>query len=112
MEGYLGETPITLLEGTPFEGYTPKDWALCYIGCYGSIDGAHHKTWVLDQVARILHGTPVLVKLARWDNGHTEFRFETGDPSAEYLAWVEEQRGEFDKESGFYEYRYDKGIAP
>lgn len=30
--------------------------ALALIGEYGEIDGAHHKQWVLDQVARTLAG--------------------------------------------------------
>lgn len=51
---YLGETPVTDLTGTPFADYTPTDWAIYYIGSYGQIDGAHHKNWALDQVARIL----------------------------------------------------------
>jgi hypothetical protein len=32
------------------------DVAMAYIGDYGYIDGAHHKQWVLDQVARVLLG--------------------------------------------------------
>lgn len=52
---------------------------------------------MLDQVAMILLGTPV-IDLAT---------IGTGKPSAEYLAWVEEQRGEeIDGES---EYDYEHG---
>lgn len=108
---YLGEVDVTSLDNTPFEGFAKEDWALTYIGAYGQIDGDHHKQWVLDQVARILKGTPVNVKLARWDNGQQEYRFNTGEPSQAYLDWVEEMKGEVDDE-GYYEYNYDCGIAP
>lgn len=112
MEGYLGETIVESLVGTPYEGYTPKDWALNYIGSYGQIDGAHHKLWVLDQIARILHGTPIILTLAKWNNGQQEYRYTTGKPSAEYLAWVEMMKGEYDEEDEDYEYNYDEGCAP
>ena len=107
---YLGEELVTSLEGTPYENYTPVEWAMCYIGSYGQIDGSHHKQWVLDQVARILKGTPIILKLAKWDDGFTEYRFTTGKPSVEYLEWVQEMRG--CDESGEDEYSYDEGGAP
>jgi hypothetical protein len=50
----------------------------------GQIDGAHHKTWVIDQVVRILAG----------DN---------------YDSFIDEFCKE---EDGFYVYRWSKGIAP
>jgi hypothetical protein len=81
-----------------------------FIESYGQIDGGHHKQWVLDQVARILHGTPVELCLAKWDNGQQKYRFSTGEPSAEYKAWVKERLGMFDNEMN--EYAYDEGIAP
>lgn len=90
---------------------TPIDAALWFIGSYGQIDGAHHKTWVLDQVARILNGTPVIATEATWER-HRELDFTTGEPSAEYLAWVKEMRGEWDEENEEFEYSYDEGIAP
>lgn len=87
---------------TDFDGV--NDWALQYIQAYGGIDGAHHKAWVLDQVARILHGTPVIVTGSRWENGYKETLFRTGDPSSSYLEWAEMMRS-----AG---YGYDEGIAP
>ncbi len=107
MEGYLGE-----FETERGKEMTPAEWALHYIGSYGGFDGAHHKDWVLDQVARILHGTPVICKEARWDNGHTELRFTTGEPTAAYHQWVKDLRGEYDEEWEEYEYDYSVGIAP
>jgi len=58
--------------------------------------------WVLDQVARILHGTPILMQIASWENGHTEERFSTGTPTQSYWDWYTEMcKG-----------GYDDGIAP
>ena len=65
MEGYLGEFPVKLSE-TEFADFKEQDWAVYFLEMYGQIDGEHHKSWVLDQVARILKHTPVIVKEARW----------------------------------------------
>lgn len=51
---------------------------------YGQIDGDHHKTWVIDQIVRIL----------------------TGD---KYKEWVKEYT--YDEETGEC-YGWNKGIAP
>lgn len=104
MPRFLGLTPVTDLTRTPFAEFTPADWALEYINRYGQIHGDHHKAWVLDQVARILHGTPVLVRLARWDDGTEDYRFDTGVPSADYLEWRKET-----EDTG---YEYEEGVAP
>lgn len=115
MKGYLGKTPVIDLTGTPYEGYGPKEWALLYIGGYGGIDGGHHKMWVLDQVSRILHGTPIILSLAKWDGEEgklEEYRFTTGEPSKEYLEWVELMKGDYDEEEEDYEYDWDCGRAP
>ena len=109
---YIGEEAVDIWD-TPYKDYYPRDWALEYIMNYGQIDGGHHKQWVLDQVARILSGTPVIVTKATWKNPDlTEFRYETGEPSKEYLQWVKESKGEYDEEEEEYEYSYDEGIAP
>lgn len=113
-EGYLGEEVLHDLRGTPFEHYTPAKWAIYFIERYGQIDGSHHKQWVLDQVARILHGTPVIVKRASWDNGGartSEYRVDTDTPSRNYNAWIVDMQGDID-ENGEPEYGYDVGIAP
>lgn len=112
MQGYLGETLVESTNGTPYEGFTPQDWAMRYIEAYGSIDGGHHKQWVLDQVVRILKGTPIILKLAKWNNGEQAYRYNTGEPSEAYLAWAKEMLGEYDEEEETYEYDYDEGIAP
>jgi hypothetical protein len=111
MAKYLGETPVDVKTHPEFKNYTPADWAMYFIERFGQIDGGHHKQWVLDQVARILKGTPVEVRLAKWADGHEEYRVSTAEtPSKEYLKWVEEMKGELDGDE--YEYDYDEGTAP
>jgi len=106
MKGYLGEQIVDVSE-TPFKNYTSADWALYFIERYGCIDGEHHKNWVLDQVTRILNGTAPLVKLAKWANGHQEYRVNLLQPSAEYHKWVDKHK---DGEEGAN--IYDIGVAP
>ncbi len=103
MRGYLGETIVDKSE-TEYKDYTQTDLALMYIDCYGGIDGAHHKTWVLDQVTRILMGTNLIYKIAKWDNGHSEIRFTTDEPSQKYLDYVKNT-----EDDG---YEIDVGISP
>lgn len=104
MEGYLGEFPVDIMSTTMFN-WTEKDWALHWIDQFGWVDGAHHKDWVLDQVARILNGTEVIVKQARWENGQTEFRIDLGEPSEAYVKWRTEIT------DGNYE-NYEEGCPP
>lgn len=101
---YLGTFDVNI-EDTEFKEYKPTDWAMYFIESYGQIDGADHKQWVIDQVTQILKGTKVIVKLAKWDNGQTEYRISLDEPSEEYKQWLIEycEDGEYD---------YDEGIAP
>jgi len=108
VEGYLDET-IVDVKNSEYKDYDEKDWALLYIKMYNGIDGAHHKDWLLDQVARILKGTEMIVKIAKWDNGHTEDRFNLGESSQAYLDWVVEMK---DGEDGPDTYLYEVGVAP
>jgi len=108
MEGYLGETIIDIKE-SKFANFTQSDFVMLWIEHYGSIDGAHHKDWVLDQVSRILKGTKVIISLAKWKNGHEEYRFELDEPTIEYYKWVEEMKY---GEDGPDTYEYEYGIAP
>lgn len=105
MKDYLGEFVLETLDDTEFEQYTPALWALLFTEKYGQIDGDHHKAWVIDQCARILHGTPVIVSIAKWKGGRFEYRFNLSEPSSAYKAWVTEY-----EEEG--EYEWDTGIAP
>ena len=80
---FLGATDVT----ADYKGQSTDWFALQFIEKYGPIDGEHY-VWVLDQVARILLGTPVTVFLAQWDDGQSELQHQTGEPSAAYRAWV------------------------
>lgn len=94
MKGYLGETVLDSLDGTPFERFNKWGWACHYIKTYASIDGEPHKAWMRDQVSRIILGTPVIVSVAKWANGQIEYRFSTGDPSAEYIRRAAKRRAD------------------
>ena len=107
---YLGETPVNMRQHFTYSRYTPTDWALYFIEQYGQIDGGHHKQWVIDQIARILKGTPIVGVVVSWSDGSIEYRFSTGDPSTQYKAWVREMLGE--EIDGEFEYNYDEGIVP
>ena len=99
MEGYLGETKISVGPAKA-EDYIDSGWIPFWIEENGGFDGEHHKQWLIDQCLRISLGTPVEVYVARWDNGHEETRYRLGEPSAEYLAWVAKQD------------EWDKGLTP
>lgn len=110
MAKYLGETPVDVKTHPEFKNYTPTDWAMYFIERYGQFDGGHHKQWVLDQVVRILKGTPVEVKLAKWADGEENYRVSTVDePSEEYKQWVIDMKN---GEDGPETYGYDEGCPP
>ncbi|RYF10553.1 MAG: hypothetical protein EOO77_21300 [Oxalobacteraceae bacterium] len=108
-EGYQGEFPVDIAT-TEYHAFTPADWAMLWIEMYGQIDGAHHKAWTLDQVARILKGTPVIIKEARWTGLPSELRFTLDEPTPAYAEWVDEQMGVVAE--GEHEYDYEVGVAP
>ncbi len=103
MEKYLGEEVLTDLTGTEFEGLGQVEWIAIFVDSYGMVDGEHHKQWLIDAVARIAHGAPVVVKRASWGTGHSELRVSIGT-SERYERWIEGRR-----EAG---YDWDPGIAP
>ncbi len=103
MEVYLGET-IVKQKDTKFKKFGRKAWAMYFLEKYGGFGQAHHQSWVLDQMARILKGTPLIIRIAKWSNGSEEYRISTGEPSKDYIKWVAEMC------SGGYS--YDEGIAP
>lgn len=104
---YLGESPVEQRH-SEFKGWRPADFALDFIRRYGGIYGERHKTWVLDQVARILNGAPVIIRLARWDDGSSEYRLTVGTSK----AYEECVREACDGEDGPETYGWDVGIAP
>jgi len=78
---YLGEVEIN-------HNMTKEELAIDFLSKFSHIDGSHHKAWLLDQLARILMGTPVNATKASWVSGHSELRLSTGEPSKEYLDWI------------------------
>lgn len=113
MAKYLGETIVKQEDVEQFKKFSQSDWAMYFIESYGQIEGSHHKTWVLDQVARILKGIPVIIKLAKWDDGNYEYRVSVSkEQNLEYQKWQLEMLGNYDELEGSYEYDYDQGIAP
>lgn len=70
----------------------------------GQYDGAHHKTWAVDQTVRVLTGCPVVTKTALSPQGKPYSYWALGE-SSEYQAWVATycQDGE---------YSWDVGIPP
>lgn len=103
MKGYLGEELVEDLAGTEFEGWGALEWVAYFVDAYGTVDGEHHKQWLIDAVARLSRGAPVTVKRARWEGGHQELRVSVGT-SEGYEQWVSA------REAAGYE--WDTGIAP
>lgn len=96
---YLGET--ILEQGmTKFANHTTNDWIRYWIDGYGSTDGAHHKQWLIDQIAKLTFGTPVIIKLAKWDNGQEEYRITLGKTNDEYNKWFKEFEEQYGYEHG------------
>jgi hypothetical protein len=110
MTKYLGETPVDISTHPEYSTYTAKDWAMLCIYLYGAIDGAHHKQWVIDRVTRCLNGVVPTVRLATWDNDHSEYRYDFDGTSPEYEAFV--LKCQDPDENGEPQYDYDEGIAP
>ena len=107
---FQGEQEIDITTHPDYKDKTIIDWMLYFIERYGGYDGSHHKDWVLDQVARIANGTPVIVRHASWSgNDEISIRVTTGEPSQAYLDWVVEMKS---GEDGADTYDYDEGIAP
>lgn len=75
---------------------------------YGGIDGAHHKTWVIDQMVRALTGCPMVEKSAT-DCNDKPYSYEVQGESEEYVGWVAAAK---DGEDGPETYGWDEGIAP
>jgi len=108
MEGFLGKTIVDIRK-SKYAMYSKQDWVMLWIEMYSGIDGSHHKDWLIDQIARILKGTDVIVKIAKWKCGKTEHRYTLAEPKKEYWEWVEYMK---DGEDGPETYSYDFGIAP
>lgn len=80
---------------------------------WGSIDGAHHKQWVIDQMVRMLTGCPEVERVNTSAVGGPMPYIDLGE-SDEYLAWVRMAGREDEREldgSPTYE-PWDTGISP
>lgn len=71
--------------------------ALQFAKSYGSIDGGHHKMWVIDQMVRALTDCPIIK--------HGSLQGESDD----YKQWVKEHCV---GEDGPDTYAWDTGISP
>ena len=107
---YLGQVPVDIATHPEYRLYTPMNWAMYFLERYGQIDGDHHKAWVLDQMARVVHGTKVICERACWTSGETEDRIWLDEPSQEYVDWVRAMRAP--DANGQYQYDYYEGIPP
>lgn len=114
MPRYLGSTSIDVTTDPRFKNWTTKDFAMEFITRYGQIDGEHHKSWVLDQVSRILLGSPIEANQRCWarpdESIITEVDFTVGS-SESYRKW---RRGfvEYDSDDGSEIDDYECGTAP
>ena len=82
--------------------------ALDFAVRYGGIDGAHHKTWVIDQMVRALTGCPMVEKKFTDATGKA-YKYEVQGESKEYDKLVKEACA---GEDGPETYSWDEGIAP
>lgn len=82
--------------------------ALAFALRNGQSEGEHHKSWVIDQMVRILTGSS-LVKATAMDCNNKEYTFLERGESKEYLEFVAAAR---DGEDGPETYGWDIGIVP
>jgi predicted deacylase len=83
---------------------------MLFIESYGQINGEHHKYWLLDQIAQIIKGTPIIVTQVSWSNGESEYRFQLGQKTQQYEDWRIRMKGHYDEETEEYEYDYNEGV--
>ena len=107
MAKFLGEKKLNIK--TKYDNYSKLEWAMLWIEMYSGIDGSHHKDWLIDQIARILKGAKVVVRIATWDDGKKEERFALENLPKSYYRWVDDMK---DGEDGKNTYSYDFGVAP
>lgn len=84
--------------------------ALRFAHEYGQIDGGHHKLWVIDQMVRALHGSPMVTKSAI-DYQRNQYTYEDQGESKEYTAWVQKYC-EWDASTEEYNYSWETGSPP
>jgi hypothetical protein len=68
-----------------------------------TVDGDHHKQWVLDQIVRIATDCPTVEGEGK-DYKGTRIKFKALGKSQEYLNWVQARLDD--------DYDWDEGVAP
>lgn len=100
-----------LRRGAGGEGNTMSERiikALNLAAQYGGTDGAHHKTWIIDQMVRALLGCPMVERTAT-DYQGKQYTYQAQGENEEYLGWV---RAVCDGEDGPETYSWETGVAP
>lgn len=78
MEGYLGEFEVNA-NYTKYSGYTKIDYALEWMEDVEKDMGANVIFKAMKGAEKILRGSKVIVKEARWKNGYKEYRLYIGE---------------------------------
>ncbi len=99
---------IVDIKNTPFADYKQQDWVLYFIERFGQYSGDHHKTWVLDQIVRILKNCPIEITVIRIDDDTNNYSIRMPIVSEEYVEWANNMKID---DSGD-EVEYDPGVAP
>jgi hypothetical protein len=76
---------------------------------YGDYDGDHHKMWTIDQMIRVLTGSPLEKKPLRTDIHGIRYTYDHLGESDAYNAFVADYN---DGEDGPDTNEWDTGIAP
>lgn len=84
------------------------DGALGILVATAQIDGAHHKMWTLDQVARALTACPTVKATAKGSNGKM-YEYEKLGKSNEYKKFIKDYCA---GEDGPKTYEWDEGSPP
>jgi len=80
------------------------------LAAWGTVDGDHHKMWLIDQIVRALTDCPIVSIKSRYRNAQgDEYFYEGYGESPAYLAFVAEHE---DGEDGPGTYEWDTGVAP
>lgn len=76
---------------------------------FGQYDGAHHKTWCIDQIVRALTGCPIEKQEVTSTSQLPSYSYECQGESEEYKKFVQEHNSGDDGPDTYY---WDTGIAP
>lgn len=83
--------------------------ALALASKYGGTDGEHHKMWVIDQMVRVMTGSPIVKSEVHLDPHGDGYTFDELGSSLSYEAFVSAQNV---GEDGQNIHEWDTGIAP